>query len=78
MRKGEGGGEWKNLTVFSPHPLPHRFLDRPRFSFRAAASLTLRTTKERKKKPPATEAMSALRRESLSYGKEIYNHVHRK
>ena len=37
------------LTAFSPRPLPHRFLFRPRFSFRAAESLTLnlRASKEK-------------------------------
>jgi len=46
------------LTAFSPRPLPHRFLSRPRFSLRAAESLTLRTTKEEtdQKIPPAPQA----------------------
>ena len=45
------------LTAFSPRPLPHRFLFRPRFSFRTGESLTLRTTKEKtdQKTPPATQ-----------------------
>ena len=45
---GEGGDEGRRcffVTVFSSRPLPHRFLFRPRFSFRAAEFLTLRTTK---------------------------------
>ena len=33
--------------AFSPRPLPRRFLFRPRFSFRAAESLTLLTTKKK-------------------------------
>ena len=44
-----------------PSPLPHRFLFRPRFCFRAVVSLTLRNTKHKRKtqqqqqqKPPAT------------------------
>ena len=47
------------LTAFSPLPLPHRFLSRPRFSFRAAESLTLRTTKEKadQKIPPSPQAV---------------------
>ena len=47
------------LTAFSPRPLPHRFLSRPRFSFRAAESLTLRTTKKKtvQKIPPAPQAV---------------------
>ena len=47
------------LTAFSPRPLPHRFLSRPRFSFRAADSLTLQTTKEKtdQKIPPAPQAV---------------------
>ena len=42
-----------------PSPPPHRFLSRPRFSFRAADSLTLRTTKEKtdQKIPQAPQAV---------------------
>ena len=32
-----------------PSPLPHRFLFRPRFCFRAVVSLTLRNTKHKRK-----------------------------
>ena len=47
------------LTAFFPSPPPHRFLSRPRFSFRAADSLTLRTTKEKtdQKIPQAPQAV---------------------
>ena len=38
------GGEGRR---FSPHPLPHHFLFCPRFCFRAAQSLTLRTTNKK-------------------------------
>ena len=45
-----------------PSPLPHHFLFRPRFCFRAVVSLTLRNTKHKgkyttKKTPPVTQAM---------------------
>ena len=46
MEKSDAGDVF--LTAFSPRPLPHRFLFRPRFSFCAAESRTLRTTKEKR------------------------------
>ena len=45
------------LTAFSPRPLPHRFLFRPRFSSRVDVTPTLRTTKEKThQKSPPTQA----------------------
>ena len=46
------------LNAFFPRPLPHRFLLRPRFVFRAAVSLTFANHKRKKthtKKPLARD-----------------------
>ena len=42
------------FTAFSPRPLPHCFRFRPRFSFRAAESLTLRSTQEKTRQETAS------------------------
>ena len=46
--RGRGGGGRSFSHCLLPSPLSHRFLFRPRFSFRAAESLTLRITKKTK------------------------------
>ena len=44
------------LTAFTPRPLPQGFFFRPRFSLRAAESLTLRITKEKSHQKTASYA----------------------
>ena len=41
--------DWRECLFSFPRPLPHIFLVWPRFSFRAAVSLTLRNTNEHNK-----------------------------
>ena len=42
------------FTTLSPRPLPHCFRFRPRFSFRAAESHTLRSTQEKTRQESAS------------------------
>ena len=75
----EGGGESGKISLFcllTPSPIDFWF--DLGSAFARLHLLLYEPQKKEQKRPPATQAMSALRRESLSYSREIYNHVHRK
>ena len=79
LRKAEGGGESGKILLFCLlTPSPIDFWVDLGSAFARLHLLLYEPKRKEQKKPPATQAMSALRRESLSYSREIYNHVHRK
>ena len=76
--EGGGGGRGK-ISLFSLlTPSPIDFWFDLGSAFARLHLLLYEPQKKEQKRPPATQAMSPLRRESLSYSREIYNHVHRK
>ena len=75
----EGGGESGKILLFCLlTPSPIDFWVDLGSAFARLHLLLYEPKRKEQKKPPATQAMSALRRESLSYSREIYNRVHRK
>ena len=76
--RGGGGREREeNSHCFLSSPPPPS-ISGSTSAFARLHLLLYEPQRKEQKKPPATQALSALRRESLSYSREIYNQVHRK